>query len=68
AGHEPPAEAFRLDDPAIGSAIGPAIGVVFEPAPGVKCRRCWRVLEDVGRHAHAGVCGRCDSVLGGLAA
>ena len=56
AGHEPPAEAFRLDDP--------AIGVVFEPAPGAKCQRCWKVLEDVGRHEHLGVCGRCDSVLG----
>jgi isoleucyl-tRNA synthetase len=55
--HEPPAEAFRLEDP--------AIGVVFEPAPGAKCQRCWKVLEDVGRHAHPGVCGRCNSVLDG---
>jgi isoleucyl-tRNA synthetase len=54
--HEPPAEAFRLDDS--------MIGVVFEPAPGAKCQRCWKVLEDVGRHAHPGVCGRCNSVLG----
>jgi isoleucyl-tRNA synthetase len=54
--HEPPAEAFRLEDS--------SIGVVFEPAPGAKCQRCWKVLEDVGRHAHPGVCGRCNSVLG----
>jgi isoleucyl-tRNA synthetase len=54
--HEPPAEAFRLDDT--------AIGVVFEPASGEKCLRCWKVLEEVGRHAHPGVCGRCDRALG----
>jgi len=62
--HEPPAEAFRLDDP--------AIGVVFELASGEKCLRCWKVLDEVGRHAHPGVCGRCDkaldtSALGGAA-
>ncbi|MHA1528654.1 MAG: class I tRNA ligase family protein, partial [Alphaproteobacteria bacterium] len=61
--HEPPAEAFRLDD----SMTGSGIGVVFESAPGAKCQRCWKVLEDVGRHGHPGVCGRCDSVLGGAA-
>ncbi len=59
AAHEPPAEAFRLDDP--------VIGVVFEPAPGAKCQRCWKILEDVGRHRRPGVCGRCDSVLDGAA-
>jgi isoleucyl-tRNA synthetase len=57
--HEPPTEAFRLDNP--------IIGVVFEPAPGAKCQRCWKILEDVGRHGRPGVCGRCDSVLGGAA-
>ena len=56
AGDEPPAEAFRADDP--------AIGVVFERAEGLKCARCWKVLPDVGHHAHAGVCGRCDAALG----
>ena len=59
AGHEPPAEAFRLDDP--------AIGVVFERANGQKCQRCWKVLEDVGHHGHEGVCGRCDRALSGKA-
>ena len=57
--HEPPTEAFRLDNP--------IIGVVFEPAPGAKCQRCWKILEDVGRHGRPGVCGRCESVLGGAA-
>ncbi len=56
AGHLPPEEAFRLDDP--------TIGVVFEPAEGEKCERCWKVLPDVGHHAHPGVCGRCDDALG----
>ncbi|MDH3665687.1 MAG: isoleucine--tRNA ligase [Paracoccaceae bacterium] len=58
AAHEPPAEAFRLDDP--------AIGVVFERATGTKCQRCWKVLDDVGNHAHEGVCRRCDQALAGL--
>ena len=55
-GHEPPAEAFRLEDP--------AIGVVFEKADGAKCARCWKILPDVGAHAHEAVCGRCDGALG----
>jgi len=54
--HEPPAEAFRQDDP--------AIGVVFEPAEGSKCARCWRVLPDVGHHTRPGLCERCDAALG----
>uniref|UniRef100_UPI003F6B1F0D isoleucine--tRNA ligase n=1 Tax=Roseicyclus sp. TaxID=1914329 RepID=UPI003F6B1F0D len=52
---EPQADAFRLDDP--------AIGVVFHKAQGEKCQRCWKILPDVGQHAHAGVCGRCDAAL-----
>ncbi len=56
--HQPPEEAFRLDDP--------VIGVVFEPAEGEKCARCWKILPDVGHHAHPGVCIRCDDALGGV--
>ncbi len=52
-----PDEAYRLDDP--------VIGVVFGPAEGSKCLRCWRILPDVGSHAHAGVCARCDAALDG---
>ncbi len=39
-------------------------------AEGRKCRRCWRVLEEVGRNAaHEEVCERCaDAVDHGLAA
>ena len=52
-----PAEAFRLPEVE-------GIGVVFEMATGEKCGRCWKILPDVGNHAHAGVCGRCDEALG----
>ncbi|AGT09451.1 isoleucine--tRNA ligase [Paracoccus aminophilus] len=51
-----PAEAFRLSEV-------PGIGVVFEPAEGEKCERCWRILPDVGTHQHPGTCARCDEVL-----
>lgn len=54
---EGPADAFRLDDV-------PGVAVVPAPAEGGKCARCWKVLPDVGTHAHPGVCGRCDSALG----
>jgi isoleucyl-tRNA synthetase len=42
----------------------PDVAVLFRPAPGQKCDRCWRVLPDVGTHRHPGVCARCDGVLG----
>ena len=42
----------------------PGVGVVFEPAEGEKCQRCWKILPDVGTHAHPGTCARCDAVLG----
>ncbi|MBE0414295.1 isoleucine--tRNA ligase [Yoonia sp.] len=53
-----PADAFRLDDVA-------DVAVVFAHATGEKCLRCWKILPDVGTHAHAGVCGRCDAALVG---
>ncbi len=52
-----PSDAFRLPEIE-------GVGVVFEAADGEKCQRCWKILPDVGRHAHAGVCGRCDEALG----
>ncbi len=55
-GDPSPSEAFRLPE-------APGISVVFERAAGEKCARCWKVLPDVGSHAHAGVCGRCDAAL-----
>lgn len=52
-----PAEAFRLPEVQ-------GVGVVFEPADGGKCERCWKILPDVGTHKHEGTCARCDTVLG----
>ncbi len=56
-GDPSPAEAFRL--PEVGG-----VGVVFEKAEGGKCRRCWKILPDVGSHAHAETCARCNDALG----
>lgn len=52
-----PAEAFRMPEVE-------GVGVVFEKADGEKCQRCWKILPDVGNHAHAGTCGRCSEALG----
>ncbi|NNJ67512.1 MAG: hypothetical protein HKP54_05685, partial [Boseongicola sp.] len=52
-----PSEAFRLPEVE-------GVGVVFETADGEKCQRCWKILPDVGTHAHAGTCGRCNAALG----
>ncbi|MEO1680029.1 MAG: isoleucine--tRNA ligase [Pseudomonadota bacterium] len=51
-----PEEAFRLDDVE-------GVAVVFARAEGQKCQRCWKILPDVGRHTHPGVCFRCDAAL-----
>jgi isoleucyl-tRNA synthetase len=40
------------------------VAVVFRPATGAKCERCWRVLPDVGTHKHPGTCQRCSDALG----
>ncbi|SFG98081.1 Isoleucyl-tRNA synthetase [Palleronia marisminoris] len=52
----PPPEAFRLPEV-------DGVSVVFSKANGEKCQRCWKVLPDVGTHAHPAVCGRCDAAL-----
>ena len=52
-----PAAAFTLDD-VPGVAVAPTL------ADGAKCARCWKILPDVGTHAHPGVCARCDAALG----
>ncbi len=51
-----PAAAFRIDEV-------PGVAVVAVPAEGAKCQRCWKVLPDVGSHAHEAVCGRCSDVV-----
>ncbi len=58
-GDPAPAEAFRMPEV-------DGISVVFEKAEGDKCQRCWKILPDVGRHAHVGVCARCDAALDDL--
>ncbi|MBK5934203.1 isoleucyl-tRNA synthetase [Rhodovulum imhoffii] len=55
-GDPSPQEAFRLPE-------AEGVGVVFEKAEGEKCQRCWKILPDVGTHAHPGTCGRCDKAL-----
>ncbi len=52
-----PEGAFRLADV-------PGIAVRFHAATGQKCERCWKVLPDVGTHAHPGTCQRCNDALG----
>ena len=52
-----PEGAFTLDDV-------PGIAVVFRKAEGAKCQRCWKILPEVGRHAHPATCGRCAAALG----
>jgi isoleucyl-tRNA synthetase len=52
-----PQEAFRLPEV-------PDVAVVFEPAPGAKCQRCWQIKPDVGSHKHPGTCKRCNDALG----
>jgi len=52
-----PNEAFRMPEIE-------GVGVVFERAMGEKCLRCWKILPDVGSHAHPGTCKRCSDALG----
>ena len=52
-----PSEAFRMPEVE-------GVGVVFETAEGEKCQRCWKILPDVGQHAHPGTCARCNAALG----
>jgi len=57
-GDPAPQDAFTLPDVA-------GVGVVFAKAEGEKCQRCWKILPDVGSHAHEGICGRCDDAVSG---
>ena len=52
-----PDEAFRMPE-------ADGVTVVFEAAEGGKCQRCWKILPDVGNHAHADTCKRCSDALG----
>ena len=52
-----PEGAFSLPDVA-------DVAVVFHPAQGEKCQRCWQILLDVGTHKHPHTCKRCNDALG----
>jgi isoleucyl-tRNA synthetase len=52
-----PEWAFSLPDVA-------DVAVVFHPAQGEKCQRCWQILPDVGTHKHPRTCARCNDALG----
>ncbi|MEC9078128.1 MAG: isoleucine--tRNA ligase [Pseudomonadota bacterium] len=52
-----PAEAFSLDDVS-------NVGVQVIAAPGNKCERCWKVLQEVGAAGQAGhLCNRCSEFV-----
>jgi isoleucyl-tRNA synthetase len=53
---------FRLPDVA-------DVAVAFAPASGEKCQRCWKVLPEVGKHAHHKMlCRRCSDAVDHAAA
>ncbi|RVT85889.1 isoleucine--tRNA ligase [Rhodobacteraceae bacterium CCMM004] len=51
-----PQSAFRLPEVE-------GVGVEFARAEGDKCQRCWKILPDVGQHAHPATCARCNAAL-----
>ncbi len=56
-----PSEAFRLPEV-------PGIACIVRQAPGSKCARCWRVLEEVGENPrYPATCRRCADALADLA-
>jgi len=52
-----PDGAFTMEDV-------PGVAVSFGRAEGQKCQRCWKILPDVGTHAHPETCARCSDALG----
>ena len=46
---------------------GVDLSVQVEPAQGMKCERCWKILPSVGRDsAHPTLCARCAAVVSQL--
>jgi isoleucyl-tRNA synthetase len=62
------AEIAIVSDVRIEPNSGESLATI-DPAPGSKCARCWRVLEEVGKQpGHQTLCARCaDAVESGLA-
>jgi len=56
-----PEGAYTLTDVA-------GVAAKIELAVGEKCQRCWKVLPDVGKHKHPGVCERCSDAVDALPA
>ena len=59
-----PSLAYQLTDVS-------GLGVVVQKAPGEKCQRCWRVLEEVEQnhlaphtHCPSDICQRCADIIG----
>jgi isoleucyl-tRNA synthetase len=47
--------------------VGGELAVSVEPAAGVKCQRCWKVLTSVGTvEGHDALCPRCAAVVKAL--
>ena len=53
----------EVPDGAFTLAEVPGVGVVFQTAEGDKCQRCWKVLPEVGKHGHDGLCVRCGEAV-----
>ena len=49
-------EAFTLEDT-------PGIGVIFKKANGIKCERCWKILEEVKSDSKTCLCERCNAAI-----
>ena len=49
-------EAFTLEDT-------PGIGVIFKKADGIKCERCWKILEEVKSDSKTCLCERCNAAI-----
>ena len=54
-----PEEVFSLDE-------SQDVAVRFDLAKGNKCRRCWKVLPEVGLQVYQDTCVRCSEVLSAL--
>ena len=52
-----PADAHRQQDSA-------GFSVLFRPAEGKKCARCWKILPEVGSGSSRDLCLRCDQIAG----
>jgi isoleucyl-tRNA synthetase len=51
-----PKDAFTIEDT-------PGIGVVFKKADGMKCERCWKILEQIKSNSEEYLCDRCANAL-----